>query len=303
MAESHRAALTRLLADTSTEEWHIASQVLQQTFAWCATVATPTHLQDRVHALNFLFELQVALATGDQYLALLPALVEQAIPGQKLETVLEQQRTTLAKSAHELARLREQVEVQQRQEKKWQTEIAERATLEARRAELERLSRLAEEVETLRRQVAHIEQHRSAAEHEVEHLEAYLSEHTQGLIILSEQHLACLQEQIRTRLEQAASQEAELQHTIAEWRVAYARYEELEHVLTEHREILRLHQEADKLVADALGEIAPDVRNAQELLSRVQQFLEQADQILAKALEAHARANHAPALYVGGGNA
>lgn len=301
MSESPTDALSRLLADPSPERWRIAAQVLYQAFAWCATAATPTQLSDRVDALDCLFELEKALMAGRAYLATLPDLMEQAMPGQTLASSLEQQRMKLDDEANALAHLRTCLELYQLQEAQIQAQIAERGPLEARLAELERLSKLAEEVDLLRQQVTTVEQHRSDAERDVEHLEGCLHQDTQALISLLDRHLAHLREQTRISLHQASAMETDLQQVCAEWHAAADRYQELETVLADHREVLGLYQEADRTVAQALGGTLPDVQTAQDLLNRVQQFLEQADQILAQALEARDRASRVSRLYVGGG--
>lgn len=301
MPESPPAALARLLAEPSPEQWRIAAQVLRQAFAWCATAATPTQLNDRIDALDCLFELEPALMAGSAYLATLPDLIEQAMPGETLARTLEQQRTTLEKAAHELAQVRTALDLHQRHEAQIQAQIAERGSLEARLAELERQSRLAEEVEILRQHVTTVEQHRSTAEHDVEHLEGRLHQDAQALIGLLDQHLAHLREHTRASLHQASVLETDLQQVVTEWQAARDRYQGLETVLADHRDVLRLYQEADHAVAQALGGTLPDVQTAQDLLNRVQQFLEQADQILAHALEARDRANHVSRLHVAGG--
>ncbi len=307
MGESQRTVLADLLADTTSEEWQLAVQVLQQTFHWCSIVTNSTSMNDRVTALDFMVRVKSALNDGCAWLDTLDVLIEQAMPGPTLQTALEERRAALAAGAHGLNELSAHVAELQQAEAALRQQVVDRehleaqhAHLEARLAELQRLAHLAQAVEALRTQVETVERERSAAEQAVEDLEGRLAQSTQQLLTLTAPQLAHVQEQVRTLLEQADQQHTELQQTLADWQAAAARYQELEAELTAHREVLRLYHAADQAVADALGDM-PDVHSAQELLQRVRRFLEQADEILARVLEARARAEEVQKLYVAGG--
>ncbi len=307
MGESPRTALADLLADTTSEEWQLAVQVLQKTFIWCTTVTHSTSMDDRVTALDFMVRVKSALNDGCAWLDTLDDLIEQAMPGPTLKTALAERRAALATGTRQLDELGAYVAELEQAEAALRQQVADRAQLEAQRvqlearlAELQRLAQLAPSVEALRTQVETVERQRSAAEHAAEELEGRLAQGTQQLITLTASQLTHVQEQVRTLLEQADRQQAELKQTLANWQAAAARYQELEAEITAHREVLRLYHAADQAVADALGDL-PDVHSAQELLQRVRRFLEQADEILARVLEARARAEEVQKFYVAGG--
>ncbi len=307
MGESPRTALADLLTDTTSEEWQLAVQVLQKTLIWCTTVTNSTIMDDRVTALDFMVRVKAALNDGRAWLDALDGLIKQAMPGPTLKTELEERRAALATGMCQLDELGAYVAELGQAEAALRQQVADRAQLEAQRvqlearlAELQRLAQLAQSVEALRTQVETVERQRSAAEHAAEELEGRLAQGTQQLITLTASQLTHVQEQVRTMLEHADRQQAELKQTLANWQAAAARYQELEAEITAHREVLRLYHAADQAVADALGDL-PDVHSAQELLQRVRRFLEQADEILARVLEARARAEEVQKFYVAGG--
>ncbi|RRR73159.1 MAG: hypothetical protein EI684_09255 [Candidatus Viridilinea halotolerans] len=309
MADSHRTALNQLLTDSSSEEWQLAAQVLHQAFTWCATVTDLPSMEDPEVALDFLMSLKQAIQQGDAWLSTLDALIEHAAPGQTLRHALDQRRAAVAAGAHQLSELSGTVAALQQAEAALRQQVGERealvaqhAALEARLPELQRLQRLAQEVDGLRSQVECVERNRSAAEEETEQLEAQLAQQTEQFLLLSKAQMTHLRADVRALLPKAKQRHAAIAQTRRQWQEDAARYAELDVVLQKEREVLSLYRAADQMIADALGD-QPEVQSAQALLQKVGRFLEQADAILARVLEAQARAEEAQKLFVAGGSA
>jgi chromosome segregation ATPase len=303
MTVSPRKTLLQLCHDTTTDEWLLVLQALQATFHWCEEVGTSVALQDRVNALRYLVELEAALQTGNSCLAHVPDIIATAIPGQTIEKNLAQQTAQLEQNAKELKHLRSMIAGWEEQEETLQAQVVESQALRERLAELERLSQLAAGVDELRKQVTVAEEHRTAAEQEVEQLEVSLHQDAHKLVTLSEQHLTQVHHQIQDWLAEAERYEDELRRTMQQWHAASERYQELEALLAEHTEVLRLYMEADQIVAEALGSTSADALHARQMLERVQQFLDQADTLLRKALAANAAAQKVQHFTVGKGTA
>ncbi|NCC30801.1 MAG: hypothetical protein EOM24_02110 [Chloroflexia bacterium] len=307
MVPSYHATLTQLLTDPSVAEWQLAPQVLHQAFAWCAMLTTSSDMNDADTALDFLISLKQALQQGDTCLDNVGTLIERADPGQALKKALEQRHKDLAAGSDQLNELNKTISKLRSAEAELNKQNLDRKRLEAdkvklskRLKELDRLSKLAQHVEELRKQLAIAERNRSATECDAEDLEAQLAKQTEQFLTLAPNQLEYVQEQVRSLLQKAEQCHSDLQQNYRAWQEVAAHYADLEAAFQQHVEVLRLYQQADRMVSEALG-TQPEVHSAEELLQRVGHFLEEADSILAKVLEAQARAEEVQRFYVVGG--
>lgn len=285
--------LKQIIENTQMPQWRRAVQALQAAFAWCNQAATAEHITaglsadqiPQVEALRCLIDLQRALQEGVEYLESLPGLYATAKAGPTLREELSSKQARLREVVENLARMRGELEqlTQLEEDLKSKAEEQQRlkSSLESRRAELERLSQLAnpEAVEALQAQVKELEERLQGAG--VEQLQERLREQAGGLIQLRESHLQALHPQVGALLREAEDKERELQENIAALEHARMRYEQARSKLEEVKAELEPYMEADKIIVQAI----PGTNNVLELLRRAESLFVKAQEALGQVME------------------
>jgi len=284
-------SLIALIENDRMPEWERAIKALEAAFAWCKQVATAQHITkiagefSRIEALRCIIALHKALQEGIEYLDSLPNLLEAGQPGSTLWEDLKSKQARIRDIAGQLAQMEAELEhlIQVETDLKEKIEQQERLkhSLELRKAELERLSRLAnpKAIRDLQEQVKELEERIKSVE--AGELEIRIRDQSIKLIQLLESHLQALHPQVSELLREAENKEREMRETVLALESARARYERARLELEKLKAELEPYIEADMIIAQAL----PGADNILKLLEEARYLMNRAEEALKHAME------------------
>ena len=301
MTPNQRQLIGEIITDSSQPDWMTAARLMEAAFDWLLS-SLPAEPPDRIQAMKALLDLNKALKNlNDGLSALLPRLIAKAEPGPTLEESVRELHIRLKQLAQEMNQMQKQLKPLIEAEQSLQTQAAEFEKLRQRLEQMQKLEKLAGSADELREQVQRLEERLPPGAWEAEQWETKLGGYLEKLFILSEQTSAALDEKHRKMIHIIQQREADLKRIAGELQAAQERYRTVEDDFQQRRDVLEFYLEADRIVAEALGQPASGGLN--QLLDHIEHLLQQADALLKTAMEANEEARRiTPIPYSGGGS-
>lgn len=261
MVDDARQGITEALAQTGVSEEEAALRVLGLAFAWAAdTVRRVDGGASGSRALAALYVLDDALDEGRALVAALPGLLDAAMVGERGRLGTEELAGQLTEAADRVARERAALEELAATEETLRTRLAEHEGLRRQVGELRRLERLVVALDALHGQQRVIGERLAALRGRDAGADEALRTSADALIRLSDDELGALAPQTRQTLDRAAAVQSALaaeerRHAdgAAELAEAQDRLERIRAERGAQLASLRLHAEADRDLARALG--------------------------------------------------
>lgn len=300
MTGEERSQIDEILADSSQPDWLTAARLMEAAFGWLVSSLPPDRLE-RVQAMKALLALTKSLESLNAGLnTLLPRLTAKAEPGPSLQEAARERQEQLKRLIQEMNQAQKQIGPLVEAEENLRIRAAEFEKLRERLEHLNRLKELAGGVDELKAQLQRMEERLPAEVHEAQQLETKLGAYLENLFILSEQTTAALEENYQKMVRILQQREVELQRISGQLLTAQERYRTVEEEFQERRDVLEFYLEADRIVAEALGE--PPSGGMKQLLDHIEHLLQQADQLLKTAMDANQEAKKmTPIPYSSGG--
>jgi DNA repair exonuclease SbcCD ATPase subunit len=161
-----------------------------------------------------------------------------------------------------------------------------RALIAEMENEAQRWTALAGDLDALRNQLAALENALTPQQKEARQLEQQVQARARAMIQMREEQLQHLRKPLAALLAETDAREREFIQTSVEARQAQEKYEKFDLQYRQEKKVLELYLEADRKVAEALGGSA----EATQLLEHCRTLLGQADEVLARTIEARNQA-------------
>lgn len=300
MKKDERQHICEIIADSTQPDWLTAIRLMEAAFNWLVSLL-PADQMDRIQAMKALLGLTKSLENLNAGLSvLLPRLTGKAEPGPSLQDSARENHNRLKQLVQEMKQMQEQLKPLVEAEENLRIQTAEFEKLRERLDQLKRLQELASGVDELKEQVKRMEERLPADAFEAQQLEMKLGAYLEKLFILSEQTTTALDQKYRKMVHFIQQREVELKKITEELQAAQERYRTVEDDFQQRRDVLELYLEADRIVAEALGQ--PPDGGLNQLFDHIERLLKQADLLLKTTMDANEEAKKmTPIPYSSGG--
>lgn len=300
MSSDNKEKILEIIDNSNQHEWINAANMIEFALSWWAS-SVPVEQLERAEALKTLYSFANPFEKIKPSLEqIIQRLLNIGEPGPKLEEMVGEVQKSIFSIEQEIHATRERLKPMLEKEESLRIKTNEFQALTAQMAELTRLNSLAEEADSLRQQIEIIEKNFPPEVLEAEELENRFTHTSEKIVVITEKTLAKLTEKNQKLVKLLEIQTSELKLVAEEVAQAQDRYKTVSEDLQSRKDVLELYRDADRIVADALGE--PVSTGVIQLLNQVDNLLHRSDQLLVVALEANENAKKlTPIPYTSGG--